>query len=103
MLDDCLGQYYLKLKEWQDTELISLMNYINLCENKILILNSRVTVFNAAQAKYRKLREYLEDDKLKIKIINMNDITLKEKANIFYNHLLKKQNSNRALCFSKEE
>ena len=89
LLDDCLGQYYLKLKEWQDTELISLMNYINLCENKILILNSRVTVFNAAQAKYRKLREYLEDDKLKIKIINMNDITLKEKANIFYNHLLK--------------
>lgn len=89
LLDDCLGQYYLKLKEWQDVELVSLMNYINLCDNKILILNSRVTVFNAAQEKYRKLREYLEDDKLKIKIINMNDITLKERANIFYNHLLK--------------
>ncbi|HHT7085255.1 TPA: restriction endonuclease [Bacillus cereus] len=89
LLDDCLGQYYLKLKEWQDTELISLMNYINLCGNKILILNSRVTVLNEAQVMYRRLREYLEDDKLKIKIINMNDITFEEKANIFYNHLLK--------------
>ncbi|WP_000460955.1 restriction endonuclease [Bacillus cereus] len=91
LLDDCLGQYYLKLKEWQDEELISLMTYINLCENKILILNSRVTVFNEAKEKSRLLREYLDDDKLKIKIINMNKITLKEKAYIFYNHLLKNQ------------
>ncbi|MDQ7860347.1 hypothetical protein RCO48_02530 [Peribacillus frigoritolerans] len=90
LLDDCFGQYYLKLKQWQDSELISLMNYINLCENKILILNSRVTVLNEAQAVSRRLRDYLEDDKVKIKTINMNDITPIEKARIFYNHLLKK-------------
>ncbi|MGH1232815.1 hypothetical protein [Bacillus toyonensis] len=64
---------------------------MSLCENKILILNSRVTVLKEAQSQYRKFREYLDDDKLKIKTINMNDITLEEKANIFYNHLLKNQ------------
>lgn len=91
LLDDCFGQYYLKLKQWQDLELISLMNYINLCENKILILNSRVTVLNEAQVVSRKLREYLEDDKVKIKTINMNATTPTEKAEIFYNHLLKNE------------
>ncbi|PGB04694.1 restriction endonuclease [Bacillus toyonensis] len=91
LLDDCLGQYYLKLREWQDTELISLMNYISLCENKILILNSRITVLNEAQGKYRKFKEYLEGDKVKIKLIDMGNITWEEKANIFYNHLLKNQ------------
>ncbi|MGE7869135.1 restriction endonuclease [Bacillus paramycoides] len=91
LLDDCLGQYYLKLREWQDTELISLMNYISLCENKILILNSRITVLNEARGKYRKFREYLEGDKVKIKLIDMGNITWEEKANIFYNHLSKNQ------------
>lgn len=88
-LDDCLGQYYLKLKQWQDEELIGLMNYINLSENKILILNSRVTVLNEARSLSRKLRQYIEDEKVKIKIINMNEISPREKALIFYNHLLK--------------
>lgn len=89
LVDDCFGQYYFKLKEWQDTELISLMKYISMNENKILILNTRITVLNEAQGMSRKLREYFEDGKLKMKVINMNDIGNEEKAEIFYNHLLK--------------
>ncbi len=88
-IDDCFGQYYFKLKEWQDEELISLMKYISLNENKMLILNTRITIFNEAQGMSRKLREYYDADKLKIKVINMNEIDKEEKAEIFFNHLLK--------------
>lgn len=91
LLDDCLGQYYLKLKEWQDRELVSLMNYISINENKVLILNSRVTVLNEAQNISGVLRRYLEDENVKIKIINMNDISEKEKAYIFFNHLIRNE------------
>ena len=90
-LDDCLGQYYLKLRDFQDRELISLMKYIDISENKILILNSRITVLNEAQAKSRQLKQYLKDEKVQIQNINMNNITVMEKAMIFYNHLLKNQ------------
>lgn len=89
LIDDCFGQYYFKLKEWQDEELISLMKYISMSKNKILILNTRITVLNEAQGMSRKLRNYFEDGKLNIKIINMNEIDKEEKAEIFYNHLLK--------------
>ncbi|USK82567.1 restriction endonuclease [Peribacillus frigoritolerans] len=91
LLDDCLGQYYLKLREWQDRELISLLNYISISENKVLILNSRVTVLNEAQNSSGVLRRYLEDEKVKIKTINMNDISEKEKAYIFFNHLMRNE------------
>ncbi|ADH05653.1 restriction endonuclease [Bacillus cereus] len=91
LLDDCLGQYYLKLKDWQDQELVSLMNYIAISENKVLILNSRVTVLNEAQNNSGVLRRYLEDENVKIKTINMNDISEKEKAYIFFNHLIRNE------------
>ncbi|EEL67249.1 nSTAND3 domain-containing NTPase [Bacillus mycoides] len=91
LLDDCLGQYYLKLKDWQDQELVSLMNYIAINENKVLILNSRVTVLNEAQNNSGVLRRYLEDENVKIKTINMNDISEKEKAYIFFNHLIRNE------------
>ncbi|PLR71020.1 restriction endonuclease [Bacillus sp. UMB0728] len=88
-IDDCFGQYYFKLKDWQDEELISLMKYISIHENKMLILNTRITIFNEAQGMSRKLREYYDADKLKIKVIDMNEIDKEEKAEIFFNHLLK--------------
>lgn len=88
-LDDCLGQYYLKLKDMQDRELISLMKYIELSENKILILNSRITVLNEAQVQSRSLKQYIEDEKVQIHKINMNNTKTEEKAMIFYNHLVK--------------
>lgn len=91
LIDDCFGQYYFKLKEWQDSELISLMKYISMNENKMLILNTRITVLNEAQGISRQLREYFEDGKLNLKVINMNEIDKEEKAEIFYNHLVRNE------------
>ncbi|MEO4054828.1 restriction endonuclease [Solibacillus sp. CAU 1738] len=91
LIDDCFGQYYFKLKAWQDSELISLMKYISMNENKILILNSRITVLNEAQGISRQLRDYFENGKLNLKVINMNEINKEEKSEIFYNHLVKNE------------
>lgn len=88
-LDDCLGQYYLKLRDRQDQELINLLKYISVNDNKVMILNSRITIFNEAQNKSGNLKRYLDDENITIKFINLNEISNKEKANIFLNHLIK--------------
>lgn len=89
LLDDCLGQYYFSLKEGQDLELISLINYIKNYRNKVLILNTRITIFNEANRSRLQFRHYLEKNKLPIKTIDIDEIFLEEKAEIFYNHLYK--------------
>ncbi|MEK6448402.1 restriction endonuclease [Priestia aryabhattai] len=89
LLDDCLGQYYFNLKKGQDRELISLMQYIKQHKNKVLILNKRVTIFNEAKRARLEFRRHLEKNKLPLRTINMEDISIEEKAEIFYNHLLK--------------
>lgn len=89
LLDDCLGQYYFKLKEGQDQELISLIKYINQYENKVLILNTRVTILNEAKRSRFEFRRYLDKGKIPLKTIDMENISLEEKAEIFYNHLIK--------------
>ncbi|EKN71590.1 AAA ATPase [Neobacillus bataviensis LMG 21833] len=89
LLDDCLGQYYFSLKEGQDLELISLIKYIKQYENKVLILNTRVTIFNEAIRSRLQFRRYLDKGKLPIKTIDIDGISVEEKAEIFYNHLSK--------------
>ena len=63
LLDDCLGQYYFNLKDGQDRELISLIKYINQYENKILILNTRVTTLNEAKRSRFEFRHFLDQGK----------------------------------------
>lgn len=89
LLDDCLGQYYFSLKEGQDLELVSLIKYIKQYENKVLILNTRVTIFNEAKRSRLQFRRYLDKGKLPIKTIDIDAISSEEKAEIFYNHLSK--------------
>jgi len=89
LLDDCLGQYYFNLKEGQDRELISLIKYVKQYENKVIILNTRVTVLNEAKRSRFEFRRYLERDKIPLRTIDMDDISAEEKAEIFYNHLSK--------------
>jgi len=88
-LDDCLGQYYLKLKDRQDQELISLLKYISTNKNKVIILNSRVTILNEARNKSGNLNRFLFDKNITMKLVNLNEISSVEKANIFLNHLIK--------------
>lgn len=58
MLDDCLGQYYFKMKETQGNELLSLVKYVACYKNKKLIMNSRVTIFQQAK---ERIVEFYQD------------------------------------------
>lgn len=87
LLDDCLGQFYFNMKDTQAGELIALLKYIHNNPNKKLIMNSRVTIFKEAQRRSIELGKMAEEKEFKIYTINMEAITLTEKARIFYNHL----------------
>jgi len=87
LLDDCLGQHYFNMKETQENELTSLVKFVKLHENKILILNSRLTILNEAKERYEPFKLFLENKKINELTINMDTISHLEKAKIFYNHL----------------
>lgn len=87
LLDDCLGQYYFKMKSTQDSELISLIKLVKVSPNKILILNSRLTILNEAKSLCRDLEKCLDSEDLHIHIIDMNRMRILDKAKILYNHL----------------
>lgn len=86
-LDDCFGQAYFNMKESQVSELTSLIDYIRLNKNKILILNSRVTIYNEAKKISIDFEKREQEKKFNIKIIDMDKINDLEKAQMFYNHL----------------
>ena len=87
LVDDCFGQAYFDMKDSQNEELLSLIKYINLSPNKLLILNSRVTIFQEAKERKPALVKSLENGECKVFILDMNEISDIEKAKIFYNHL----------------
>lgn len=91
LLDDCLGQHYFKMKETQENELLGLVKYIAMNKNKKLIMNSRVTIFQQAKERSIEFRQFAEDEKFKIKILDMGKITILEKGRIFYNHIYFKE------------
>ncbi|GAB6179938.1 hypothetical protein JCM14036_12570 [Desulfotomaculum defluvii] len=88
LLDDCLGQHYFNMKDTQETELLSLIKHIKISPNKMLILNSRVTIFNEAKERSEEFKVFLQGNKVKVHTINMDLISSLEKAKIFYNHLV---------------
>jgi hypothetical protein len=90
LLDDCLGQHYFKMKETQENELTSLIKFIKFHENKILILNSRLTILNETKERNESFKLFLEKKYIDELTINMDTITHLEKAKIFYNHLIYK-------------
>ena len=87
LLDDCLGQYYFKMKDTQENELISLIKYVLMHKNKKLIMNSRVTIFNHAKETCIELDRFIGNEKVKIQYINMNSMRIEDKGKIFKNHL----------------
>lgn len=86
-LDDCFGQCYFKMKDTQSNELLSLIMYVKMNNNKILLLNSRVTILNEAKKNSEELSNEIGNDKVKLKMLDIKDISNMEKARIFYNHL----------------
>ncbi|OEF96561.1 restriction endonuclease [Desulfuribacillus alkaliarsenatis] len=88
LLDDCFGQHYFNMKDSQETELLYLAKYIKINPNKILILNSRITIYNEAKERSDELKMFIKGEKVKVHTIDMDLISDLEKAKIFYNHLI---------------
>ena len=87
LLDDCLGQHYFKMKETQENELLGLVKYIAMNKNKMLIMNSRVTIFQQAKEQSIEFKQFADDKKIKIKTLDMSQISILDKGKIFYNHI----------------
>ena len=87
LLDDCFGQAYFEMKSTQSSELISLIKYVKRRPNKVLILNSRVTIFQEARQRQRDLVNCLDRKDFKVHLLDINNLSNEEKARILYNHL----------------
>jgi hypothetical protein len=87
LLDDCFGQAYFEMKSSQGTELLSLIRFVNASKSKLLILNSRITIFQEARIKTPELVNSFENKEFKVQIINMSAMSDLEKAKILYNHM----------------
>ena len=87
LVDDCFGQAYFHMKESQNNELLALIKHINVSKNKLLVLNSRVTIFQEAKERKPELAKCFERGGFQIYTIDMNALSPLEKAKILYNHL----------------
>ncbi len=87
LLDDFLGQHYLKIKDSQPTEIKSLISFIKRNSNKKIILNSRITILNEAKEQFLAFNELMENHEKSIYLIDLDDMTQLEKAKILYSHI----------------
>ena len=87
LIDDCLGQAYFRMKESQSDELLSLIKYVSISKNKLLILNSRITIYNEARYRNRELSHSFDNGEFVKIVLDMNNLSDQDKARIFYNHL----------------
>lgn len=87
LLDDCLGQYYFRMKDTQENELMSLIKYVLMHKNKKLIMNSRVTIFQHAKDSYIELNSFIDTEKVRLQYIDMDSMTIEDKGRIFKNNL----------------
>ena len=87
LLDDFLGQHYLKLEETQPNELKTLISYVKRTPSKKLILNSRITIMNEAKMFSITFDSLMDDNINSQYVIDLDNMTMFEKAQILYNHL----------------
>lgn len=87
LLDDFLGQHYMNLRESQPSELKTLIALIERSKSKKLILNSRITILNEAVQSSIVLREMMERHDRNKYLIDLDRMSVYEKAKILYNHL----------------
>lgn len=103
LVDDCFGQAYFDLKENQNTDLLSLIKYIYVSKNKLLILNSRITIFQEAKERKRELVKAIEGEKFGVYILNMSELSDYDKARVLYNHLYASEIDNERFAEIKKE
>jgi hypothetical protein len=87
LLDDFLGQHYLKLNDSQPNELKTLISFVVRSNNKKLILNSRVTILNEATQTFLAFNELMIKFERNKYLLDLDKMLPKEKAKILYNHL----------------
>lgn len=87
LLDDCLGQHYFKMNENKESELLSLIKYVQINKSKKLIMNSRIAIFNTARDRSIEFNQFFNRETILNYLIDMNKLPLIDKARIFYSHL----------------
>lgn len=87
LLDDCFGQAYFHMKDTQENELLALIRYVNLNSNKILIMNSRISIYHEAKERTPNLVKSFERKEYRAYVLDIEAMSTEEKAKIFYNHL----------------
>lgn len=87
LLDDCFGQAYFNMKETQENELLALIKYVNINPSKLLIMNSRITIYQEAKDRTPSLVKSLERKEYRSYVLNIANMSAEEKTKIFYNHL----------------
>ncbi len=87
LLDDFLGQHYLKLNEKQPNELNALISYIERNPNKKIIMNSRITIINKAHSSSIDFAKLIDEYEVDNYLIDLNKMSELEKAEILYNHI----------------
>ena len=87
LLDDFLGQHYLELNNKKLKDVYLTIKYIKeKYKNIKIILNSRITILNEAKEEYI-FDKFITEEENKIILVNTNEISYMDKAQILYNHL----------------
>ncbi|EQB89165.1 hypothetical protein M918_21545 [Clostridium sp. BL8] len=79
MLDDFLGQHYLKLRDNQPNEIKSLISFVRRY-NKKLILNTRITILNEAKRLNLHFKNLLDDGSIEQYVIDLNTMKREGKS-----------------------
>ncbi|MBR0456915.1 MAG: restriction endonuclease [Firmicutes bacterium] len=87
LIDDCFGQAYFNMRDTQSNELLSLIRYIKTTPDKLLVLNSRITIYKEAAEQNYELIKSINNKECKLHVLDMDQLSLVEKAKILYNHL----------------
>lgn len=87
LLDDCYGQAYFNMNETQCIELLKLIKFVSTKRNKKLVMNSRVTIFKEATNRDSDYGNMFDSGRIIKYVLDMDTISLFDKARIFYNHL----------------
>lgn len=85
LMDDFLGQIYNISNYKEHNELINFIKYVNKSKNIKLILNSRIGILTDVKSKNEKFNYALNE--LSIINLDVNNLTILEKAKILYNYL----------------
>lgn len=84
-LDDFLGQTCLSIDDKLINELKTLLKLTKIYNNKKVILNSRITILNKAKYEKQEFEKLLDEIGIKECMINVNDLTILDRARILYN------------------